>query len=137
MDKKYTVLITDKNRHVREFLKRELTAEGYTVLVAKDAIEVKRYLYSPSKIDLVILDPELLNVIYASLLNEICQRLPPVPVIVHGFFDNQSFDLPIECEQAVVVEKQGGSIEVLKQNVSRLLNKKPDLHISRDSEISY
>jgi len=137
MDNQYTILVTDRNRHVRDFLKRELLAEGYNVLTARDASEVRKYLYSPEQIDLVILDPELLNCIYGSLLNEICDRLPPVPVIVHGFFNGQSFVLPQECPQTVVVEKKGGSIELLKKNISKLLIKKFDKQRHLRSELNF
>ena len=37
---KFTILIADRNRHVREFLRRELMAEDYCVEVAKDGREV-------------------------------------------------------------------------------------------------
>lgn len=35
MAKKFTILTADRNRNVREFLKREMIAEGYRVKVAK------------------------------------------------------------------------------------------------------
>ena len=34
------ILLTDRNRHVRELLRRELETEGYVVAVARDAQEI-------------------------------------------------------------------------------------------------
>jgi DNA-binding response OmpR family regulator len=35
VEKEFKILIADRNQHVREFLKRELMAEGYRVGLAK------------------------------------------------------------------------------------------------------
>ena len=40
MAKTCKILIADRNRHVRDFLRRELGAEGYQVEVARDGREV-------------------------------------------------------------------------------------------------
>jgi DNA-binding NtrC family response regulator len=122
LNKTYVILITDRNRHVRQFLKREFEIEGYRVLIAKDCEEVRSFLYTPEQIDLIILDPDLLNVLHVSFLKEICDRLPPIPLIIHGFFDDEPLVVPEECPQAVVVEKRGQSIDTLKQKVRQILH---------------
>lgn len=43
MEKKFTLLIADRNRNVREFLKRELIAEGYGVKVARNGQEILKW----------------------------------------------------------------------------------------------
>ena len=59
MKKEYKILIADRNSHVREFLKREMLAEGYIVQLAENGREVLKWTYSREPIDLLILDPDL------------------------------------------------------------------------------
>ena len=50
------ILIADRNRHVRDFLRRELHAEGYRIEVARDGREVLNHLQGHEPPDLLILD---------------------------------------------------------------------------------
>ena len=59
MSDDFTVLITDRNRHVRNFLRRELTAEGYQVEVAADGRDLLRKISMADPSDLLILDLEI------------------------------------------------------------------------------
>ena len=38
MKRTFTILVADKNRNVRDFLRRELSAVGYEVTVAEDGV---------------------------------------------------------------------------------------------------
>ena len=40
MNMDFTILIADRNRNVRNLLQREMTSEGYQVLLAENAREV-------------------------------------------------------------------------------------------------
>ena len=120
--KEFTILISDRNRNVREYLKREFTAEGYRVIIARSAQEILEWIYNNESIDLVILDPELPYSDEKSLLEKINDRVPSLPVVVHSFspdYDDQS-----EMFDTVnFVEKNGSSIEHLKKEVFRLTEK--------------
>lgn len=121
MVKEFTILISDKNKNVREYLRREMAAEGYRVLLAKSAREVLEWIYRSESIDLLILDPQLLDADEMHLINKINDRLPSLPVIVHSF----SLDYPKQFDflgLVSFVEKEGKSIEHLKKAISELLD---------------
>jgi len=83
------ILVADRNRHVRDFLRRELTAEGYLVLVAKDGREVQEFLQGRTPPDLIILDPEIpfLEVLAAPETPQ--EDKPRIPMILHFFGEDQ------------------------------------------------
>lgn len=85
METSFAILLTDRNRHVRELLRRELSAEGYRVETARDAREVLGFLYHVAAIDLLILDPEIPYVAEVGLLRRLGQLRPELPVIIHCF----------------------------------------------------
>ena len=118
----YTILISDRNRNVREFLRREMESEGYRVLLAKSAREVLKWIYHHEPIDLVILDPELPDADQVSILEKINDRVPTLPLVVHAFsldYTKQTAFLSM----VNFVEKKGSSIEHLKKVVFKLLIK--------------
>lgn len=115
-----TILISDRNRHVREFLKREMTAEGYRVRLAKNAQEVMYWAYQPERLDLIILDLDLPDAGELGLLEKLENRIPALPVVVHGFSLDYTYS-PTVMHAAAFVEKKGNSIERLKKVVFKLL----------------
>ena len=52
----FIIMIADRNRNVRELLRRELESEGYQVRLAKDGRQVLRSINSDEPPDLLILD---------------------------------------------------------------------------------
>lgn len=117
-----TILIADRNPHVRAFMAREMTAAGYRVHLAKNAREVLRWIYQRVPLDLVILDVDLPDASEAALLESLSERIPVLPVVVHAF-RNDYTGLAEKLNQAVFVEKSGNSIEPLKKAVAHLLRK--------------
>ena len=83
MEKEFKILVADRNQHVREFLKRELKAEGYRVWLAKNVQEVLKKVYHSETLDLLILDPDLPGTDKLSLLKKLQNRIPALPVVVH------------------------------------------------------
>jgi len=122
MRKEFTILIADRNRHVRELLKRELMTEGYKILMAKSAQEVLEQVYHNEPLDLVILDLDLPHAGGTQILEKINDRIPPLPVVVHTFLSEYS-NHPSVFNAAALVEKDGASIDRLKEIVSKLLNR--------------
>ena len=81
----FTILIADRNRHVREFLRREMIKEGYHVREAKNGQEVLREVYTHEHLDLLILDPDLPDVNISIILEKLENRIPALPVVIHAF----------------------------------------------------
>lgn len=122
MIKKFTILIADRNPHVREFLKREMAEEGYLVRLADSGSEVLRWSYSPEPLDLLILDPELPDVESAFLFHQLADRIPALPMVIHSFVSRE--ELPKEaCGEIAFVEKRGNSIDHLKMVVGEILSR--------------
>ncbi len=120
MVKKFTILIADRNRHVREFLKREMIAEGYQVRLGSSSQEVLKWAFHHEPLDLLILDPDLLDAEDAALFEKLNDRIPTLPVVVHSFGSDYSSH-PGLADAAAFVEKTGNSVERLKQVVSEVL----------------
>lgn len=134
MKKKIKILIADRNSNVREFLRREMTAEGYSVELAENGREVLKWAYHREPADLLILDPDLPDAEESLLLKKLKQRIPYLPVILHTFFSDYLAASKI-INPTEFVEKGGSSIEKLKKVVTEILNKTPGAGIEkRESE---
>ena len=120
MEKKSIILIADRNPHVRDFLMREMRKEGYSIRVAKNGREVLKWAYDPDLVDLLILDLDLPDAGEIEILKKLNNRVPPLPVIVHSFLSDYNNHLDT-FNAAAYVEKEGGSIDRLKEVVSELL----------------
>lgn len=113
----WKILIADRNRHVRDLLRRELTAEGYEVTEAWDGHEVWQRLTGPDPPDMLILDP---NLPYLEELVEMVHfRESPlaVPLILYMFQEEEA-DLPLP--PVAKLEKQEDP-STLKEMVARIL----------------
>ena len=119
-DKRFTILIADRNAHVREFLKREMRAEGYHVRLAENGREVLKYAYDIEPLDLLILDPDLPDVDANRLFSRLADRIPALPTVIHSLLSDDNVP-EISPGEMVFVEKHGSSIENLKQIVKNLL----------------
>jgi DNA-binding NtrC family response regulator len=122
VEKKIKILIADRNQHVREFLKRELMAEGYRVGLAKNVQEVLTKVYHSENLDLLILDPDLPGAEILSLFKKLQDRIPVLPVVVHTYLKDYANHTDILSDVAFV-EKSGSSIESLKKMVCEILGK--------------
>lgn len=120
MKRIFTILVADRNPHIRDFLKRELINDGFKVHLAKSAAEVLDCAFGPERLDLLILDPDLPDLKEKQLYEKLDSRIPVLPVVIHGF-------LPLDDQWSEVldtlgfVEKMGNSIEPLKTLIYNLL----------------
>lgn len=119
--KEFTILISDRNKNVREYLRREMESEGYHVRLARSAREVLSTVFKTESVDLVILDPELFEGDELGFLERIGDRIPALPVVIHSFFSDYP-DHSNALNGVYFVEKNGNSIEHLKKLVSTLLH---------------
>ena len=120
METNFTLLIADRNPHVRKFLQREMTAAGYRVQLADTAREVIKRVFSREPLDLVILDPDLPAADDSQMLHHLLNRVPALPVVVHTYVSEYG-DAFKDMEELFFVEKGGSSVERLKQVVYDIL----------------
>ena len=120
MKKNFTLLIADRNPHVRKFLQREMTAAGYRVQLADTAREVLKWAFQREPLDLVILDPDLPDADESQMLHHLLNRVPALPVVVHTYASEYG-DAFKNMEELYFVEKGGSSVERLKQVVYDIL----------------
>jgi CheY-like chemotaxis protein len=113
----FTILIADRNRHVREFLLRELTADGYKVKLAGNGEETLKTVYDQQPLHLVILDPDFAD--RSDILEKIQDRIPAIPVVVHTLSPELLEGLWLS-DAVTIVEKRGSSIVNLKELISSL-----------------
>ncbi len=122
MTDQFTILIAERNPHVRNFLQRELAAEGYRVDLASNGREVLRMLDTNKAPDLLILDLEIPHVSGVEILKQLQDREPSLPVVVHTFITNYA-DYPAVQKAAAFVEKTGNNIDKLKAVILDVLAK--------------
>jgi len=121
MNNPFRILITDRNRHVREFLQREFRDAGYQAIVAKDGQEVLTILEAEKPPDLLILDLEIPHGDGVEILQQLQSRRPPLPVVIHTFLAEHSNQAALE-KAAALVEKKGDT-DCLKTTVVEVLKK--------------
>ena len=113
MWKNNSILIADRNPHIRDFLRRELTACGYNIRQVQNGKELLKLIYSRNRIDLLVLDPEVPGVEAIELARKIVDRIPQLPVVL--FYTRGNDDISeYNAGHVFLVEKNGQSIEILK-----------------------
>ena len=113
------ILITDRNRHVRDLLRREFAAAGYLVQAAKDGQEVLRLIEAAWEPDLIILDPEVPYLVELAVLERLRERYPYLPVVIHSFPPESAH---LAGGQATVFVEKKGDTERLKAVVAEAIN---------------
>jgi DNA-binding NtrC family response regulator len=116
MKDQYTILIADRNSHVRRFLQREMAAAGYRVRLAENAREVLWWAYQKEPLDLIILDPDLHDADEEQLLQNLLDRVPAIPLIIHTYI-SESGNGSKKRDDIFFVEKKGNSVDHLKRVV--------------------
>ena len=121
MKEKFTLLIADRNRNIREFLQRELITDGYRVFLACDGRQVLKIIENEVP-DLLIID---LDIPYADELR-VFERLQNgnqlIPLLVHTLPPGDTTSSFIQ-RAAGFVEKDGNNITNLKDTITQLLQK--------------
>ena len=122
MKKIFTILVADKNKNVREFLRRELAAEGYEVAVAKDGARIMAEIDREDRLDLLVLDLEMPDADSSKIFEKTQKRRPPLPVIVHTFLTEES-ERGSESEKREIYIEKSGNIDHLKAAIADMLKK--------------
>jgi len=119
----FHILLTDKNRHVRDLLQRELEREGYVTYNVESAGSTYSYILSGVPLDLIILDPDLFRPRHLDLFREIVQGTPGIPVILHTYGD--TVHVPKMLKNIHLIDKTGESIESIKKTILELYHGRP------------
>jgi CheY-like chemotaxis protein len=115
------ILIADRNRHVRDFLRRELTAEGYLVEVVRDGRELLEKINGEATPQLLILDLEIPYLDELQVWARLKDCQPPLPVVIHTFLPEYPTNLTVPMD-ATFLEKKGDT-DQLKSVVAEVIRK--------------
>ncbi len=114
------IIVTDLNKRVRQFLRRELEAVGHLVAEARDEAELF-VLLAGGRAKLVVLDPAIASQENPSapggILETLRREKPELPVILHAFAGEDRAD---GAEPGLWINKNG-DIDRLMGVVARLL----------------
>lgn len=120
MTETYKILVADRNRHVRDFLRRELSAEGYRVEVAADGREILSRINGADPPHVLILDleiPYLDEPVWCRLRD--CQ--PALPLVIHTLLPHAPME-QILPGAAAFLEKKGDT-DLLKTVLAEVIGR--------------
>lgn len=121
MKAEFTILIADRSRANREFLRREFLREGYGVRLARECGEVWTILKGFDPPDLLILDLEIPACGGWGLLSRLRREAPGLPVIVlHTPETAYARERALECAAALLA-KDLCRVERLKKLTAEIL----------------
>lgn len=124
MNKPLTLLIADRNPHVRDFLKREMMAEGHRIQLVKSGRELIEQIQHTNGVpDMLILDPDLPDVNDQSLVHQIQRLVPELPIVIHTL-QTEIIDQLKDVQSLVLIEKKGSSVDLLKLAVNAIADRK-------------
>jgi DNA-binding response OmpR family regulator len=78
----FTVILSDRNRHIRELLAREFSREGFAVKDCGTGREAARL--AGSGADVLVADADLPDMDALSVLRLVRRELPGLPALVHA-----------------------------------------------------
>jgi CheY-like chemotaxis protein len=129
----FIILIADRNRHVREFLQRELQADGYIIQVARDGREVLSMVSGVTPPDLLILDMDIPYTGGVAILEQLHEKSPQLPVVIHTFLPEYSNNLNIDMS-ATIIEKNGNTDCLRAAVLSMIMKSYPERFDAIQSE---
>jgi len=118
----FTILIADRNKHVRELLKRELSDDGHQVILAKTAAEIVTIFSTVEFINLLILDTDLPDGDVVDIMLKLKDRFDALPIIIHSCSGDRQFSLSLS-NKIYEIEKGTTSISQIKILVDQISSK--------------
>jgi DNA-binding NtrC family response regulator len=116
------ILIADRNRNVRDFLRREFEAEGFVVSTAKNGEELIIMAHKTDGPDLVIMDLDLPVLDGITVIKSFEERAPALPVIVHSNAGGAEGLAAFKCVVAFI--EKGENLELLKRTAALVIERK-------------
>lgn len=113
------ILVADRNRHVRDFIRRELSIDRHKVFEAGTIRELLGLISQKSCFDLIIFDPCFPGLEDPQQLQRVMDQVKPAPVIIHTCL-NSLEGLRLEDPRVSLLEKSGNSIERIKQLILKM-----------------
>ena len=120
MKRIFTILVADKNKNVRDFLHRELAAEGYEVVVARDGSQILAEIDREDGLHLLVFDLEMPGADSSKIFEKAQSRRPPLPVIIHTFLTEES-ERDSSLDKGEIYIEKSGNIDHLKAAIADML----------------
>ncbi len=120
MKNQCVVLVADRNPHIRKFIQRELAIDGYRVIAAENAGQLKSWILRTARLDVLVMDPNMPGIESREQVRSLLSLRPALPVIVHCH-SSDCFALQGIAGKMAIVEKNGNSIDEVKEQISHLL----------------
>ena len=107
---------------MRDFLRRELSAEGYEVAVAGDGGRILAEIDRENGVDLLVFDLEMPDADSSKIFERTQKRQPPLPVVIHTFLTEES-ERDFSLNKGEIYIEKSGNIEYLKTAIADMLNR--------------
>jgi DNA-binding NtrC family response regulator len=121
-----TILVAERNPHMRGFICRELARQNMLVRGAKNSDEVMAALAGPCPPDLVVLAFNTINTGSVGLLERVTTQHPDIPVVLHAFLEDMNGNPALGRVQGMV-EKSGNPVELITTVMNVLERRFPHL----------
>jgi CheY-like chemotaxis protein len=120
--KELKILIVDRSRRVREFMKRELEKDFHSVHLADSHSELIEKLKVIKDFNLLILDPDLPDAADTAdaIMTVVSEKVPSTPVIIHTYL-SEFHSVPKMKSIIAKIEKNGNSIDNIRKTISEYL----------------
>ncbi len=79
-----TILLAERNRHVREFISRELLTLGYRIRGCSTTSALLEAVSVSGRSDIIVLDGDFPDMDLPELLNNLRTLRPTQPIIIHS-----------------------------------------------------
>ncbi len=89
----HSIVLADRNRHIRSLLARELTGQGFEVTccgLGREAVALAR-----KQGDILVVDGDLSDMDAVSVIRQVREVRPELPIVVHA----HSADEAVQCLQ--------------------------------------
>lgn len=113
------ILVVDDDLHIQRLYKEEFEEEGYEVVIASNGQEAIE-LFNRESPDIVTLDILLPDIDGISLLRQMKEKDPKVPIIMSTAYDYRD-DFAVWASEAYLVKSS--DLDELKSTIKNLLNK--------------
>lgn len=115
------IVVVERNPHIRSLVQRELISEGYTVFAPACEKELLDLFSGRQTVDLMIIDPEVLDNNFGHIAEKISVYRPDLPVIVHALAVDKDGVVPFGSVLERI-EKNWDSISELKKVTADVMN---------------